>query len=696
MHKAAFSMLILAATCPALFGQTTNLAPGGPGNDAHWASAAKNGFGTANSVRSTIWFTLNAGVLTEVFYPTLDVPNVQTLSFVLCTAGQCFDEREMDHRLVVLDDHALLFQQRNIAPHSTLTISKTYATDPNTPTLLIDVQVNGAAQPFDTYVVFDPSLNNSGMHDTGWSTPEALLALDASVCSAVIASGGFSETSNGFLGTSDGLAELKSRGRLVQRYSRAERGNVVQLAKLNQSSTFTVALSFGKTPQEATANANASLRRGFAEIQRAYRAGWHNYVRSLQRVPARYQRQFNTSVMVLKALEDKKFRGAMIASPSSPWGGGPNANEPTTTGYHAVWSRDLYHVATAFLAAGDPASAHRALNYLFRVQQRSDGSFPQNSRVDGREIGSALQMDQVALPLILAYQLRRVDPQTWRRHLKPAADFILRKGPATEQERWEEEKGYSPSTIASEIAALVCAAHIARINRDVHSSNSYLEKADEWARRIDDWTFTKTGPHGEKHYYLRISEDDDPNDGAQININSGGGDFDERAIVDTGFLELVRLGIKAANDPLILKSLNVIDRLIKVDTPYGAAWYRYNHDAYGEREDGASYDGRTGRGRLWTLLTGERGQYELARGDREGAIRRLESLMAFANEGRMIPEQIWDREVTHHGLRLGEGTGSATPLAWSMAQFIRLAVNIRVGRNLDTPKVVAARYLNRN
>ena len=240
------------------------------------------------------------------------------------------------------------------------------------------------------------------------------------------------------------------------------------------------------------------------------------------------------SAMVLKGLEDKTFRGAMAASPSIPWGGGPNANEATVSGYHAVWSRDLYHVSTAFLAMGDRATANRALDYLFTVQQKSDGSFPQNSWIDGRPIGGGLQMDQVAFPLLLAYQLDRNDRRTWLKHIKPAADFIIRKGPSTEQERWEEEAGYSPATIAAQIAGLVCAARIASLNGDGDSASSYLKKADDWAANVDRWTVTNTGPHSKGRYYLRITQGD-PNVSTMLEINSGGGTYDQREIVDAGF-----------------------------------------------------------------------------------------------------------------------------------------------------------------
>jgi glucoamylase len=282
------------------------------------------------------------------------------------------------------------------------------------------------------------------------------------------------------------------------------------------------------------------------------------------------------------------------------------------------------------------------------------------------------------------------------KHIKPAADFIVGKGPITDQERWEEKRGYSPSTIAAEIAGLVCAAHIARINRDTASSDRYLKTADEWVQRLEDWTATSSGPYLKDPYFLRITEDSNPNDGDKIEINSGGGVYDEREIVDAGFLELVRLGIKTADDPLIARTLRVVDKLIKVQTPGGQGWYRYNHDAYGERPDGQNYDGRTGVGRLWALLTGERGEYEIARGDSVAARTRLDTMLAFANEGMMIPEQVWDRrDLPEAKLRFGEGTGSATPLAWSMAQFIRLALNSQNGNNLETPRIVADRYSNK-
>ncbi len=681
------------------------VAPGAPGSDAHWPTAAKNGFGTANNVRSKVWFTLADGMMTEVFYPTLDVPNVQSLQFIVVKGNDIQTEADdTTHRLYVGDSKTLTFTQVNIAKNGAYSITKTYLTDPERSSVFIDVTFRWNQEGLclcNLYVYYDPSLNNSGMHDSAWSDGAWLVASEADKASALTTiEYGLADAVNGYLGTSDGLTQLR-RNQTVTAYPRAETGNVVQMARVRvpfgtarSTERFTLVLSFGRNSAEAVRNGQASVRQGFKTARVAYEQQWRFYTNSIPRVDPRFQKQFNMAAMVLKALEDKTHRGAMTASPSTPWGGGPNANEPTVSGYHAVWSRDLYHVATAFLAMGDRASANRALDYLFKVQQKPDGSFPQNSWIDGRPIGGGLQMDQVAFPLILAYQLNRTDRSTWLRHIKPAADFIVRRGPSTGQDRWEEKSGYSPSTIAAEIAGLVCAARIANLNGDALSARSYLTTADDWARRVERWTATANGPKSKGRYYLRITEDENPNDGSKIEINSGGGTYDEREIVDAGFLELVRLGVKSADDPLVLKSLAVVDESIKVETPVGTGWYRYNHDAYGERPDGQPYDGKTGEGRLWTLLTGERGEFELAAGQKARARKRLDTMMAFANDGMMIPEQVWDRDNSSG--RFGSGTGSATPLAWSMAQFIRLALNLKAGRNLETPKIVANRYLGRS
>jgi glucoamylase len=369
-------------------------APGAPGADAHWASAGKDAVGTSNTFESKVWFTLAGGALTEVYYPTVDVANVQTLQFVVVSDNSRrveVETKDTRHRIEILDARALSFRQTNTALSGAYTLTKTYTVDPERSTLLIDVRFRKLkGGPYSLYVYYDPSLNNSGRHDTAWTEDGALLSSEVDKASALLVSTRFDRITNGYLGTSDGLKELRATGEIKNGYARANDGNVVQLARVASNDTFTLALGFGRDKAEALKNARASLSKGFDEARLEYEAGWHEYISGLQRVAPEYERQYLMAAMVLKAHEDKTHRGAMIASLTAPWGGGPNANEANVGGYHLVWARDLYEVATAFIAMGDVEAARRALDYLFTVQQKSDGSFPQNSWLDGRQFYGGL------------------------------------------------------------------------------------------------------------------------------------------------------------------------------------------------------------------------------------------------------------------------------------------------------------------
>jgi glucoamylase len=723
MKKAFLISLLLFLVCSD-YGQS--LAPGGPGADAQWASAGKQGVGTSASLTSKVWFTLQGGALTEVYYPDVTKGNVHLLQFVVVDPKKRKVETEREdanHEIKVLRPDSLTFQQINRAKSGIWKITKTYVTDPDKlGVVMIDVKFETKNKNLNLYYYYDPSIANSGMGDSA----EGSRVFEGNIHSSLLVTSKVKELTNGFYKTSDGLKQLRKFGKIKNAYSKADPGNVVQMGRITEPESFTVILSFADNQDGSTALAKMSKEKGFWKVRTEYEKEWSDYVKTLPGVDPKYQAQFNMAAMQLKAHEDKTNPGANIASLSVPWGGGDNANEDNVGGYHLVWSRDLYQVFTAYLAIGDRAAAERALDFLLKVQQKPDGSFPQNSWLDGRPFWGSLQMDEVAYPLIMAYQLGKDDRETYEKHLKKAADFIVRNGPATPQERWEEEAGYSPSTIAAEIAGLVCAAEIARKNGDLESAEKYLKTADEWEANIEKWTVTTTGKYGDGNYYLRITQNGKPDAGDKIELNNGAGTFDEREIVDAGFLELVRLGIRSPDDPLIKKSVKVIDEVIKVDTPNGEGFYRYNNDGYGEMDDGRrwNWDGKyTGKGRLWAFLSGERGQYELARCEREKerasegekktldsglrtpdclskAQSRLDAMLAFANEGLMIPEQVWDKKEVPEAdsqfspnLKFGEGTGSATPLAWSMAQFIRLAVNIKEGRNPDTPDVVYRRYV---
>jgi glucoamylase len=548
-------------------------------------------------------------------------------------------------------------------------------------------------------------LGLNGNDDLGRSGRGGLLATDGVQSGAVLASTGFAQTSSGYADRSDGWSDLRNDHRLDNFYDATARGNVVQIGKtrltgLAGAQRLTLALGFGTRVAEAADAATAALARGFASARTAYQAGWHAYLAGLRPVPtsaAAWGTTHNVSAMVLAASEDKTYRGGFVAAPGRPWAWA-NVLQHLPV-YHAVWSRDLYQIATALIAMGDRAAARRALNYLWNVQQRPDGSFPQNSRLDGEPVFGGLQMDEVAFPIVLAWHLGRTGAADWN-HVRLSADFLVARGPRTDQERWENIAGYSPATIAAEIAGLVCAADIARRNGDAARAARYLAKADEWQGNLERYTVTTNGPLSNDPYYLRITDNGDANTGAQIQIADGGPLMDQRRVVDPSFLDVVRLGVKSAEDPNILSTLPVIDRELRYSTGNGPFWHRSSFDGYGEKRDGSQWEpvpagsGLT-LGRGWPLLTGERGEYLLAA--RRGAQSYLDTMARSAdNSTYLLAEQVWDHRPPADGSNPafvpGENTFSATPLAWTHAQFIRLARSIDAGRPVDTPRAVACRY----
>jgi glucoamylase len=673
-------------------------APGAPGAPATWTEGDKDGMGTATSTASRTWLTLDDGELTEVYAPDLSTPSIRDLQFVV-TDGRTFAEREREdaaHRVVLRDPHSLTYRQVNTARSGRWRITKTYVTDPRRSAVLVKVRLDSlTGRPYKLYALLDPALSNTGDDDAGETRGHALVAHDDKLASALMSRPAATRVSSGYLGASDGWTDLRDDFRMDWTYARAAApGNVAQIAELPVNGRrghrrATLALGFGADAGAAASTTRAALRGGFRRAARGYAAGWHDYLGRLPRPgsAAGHRRLYDVSAMVLAGLEDKTYRGAGIASPSMAWVWGTLADSGP---YHLVWSRDLYQVATAQIAAGDRAAAGRSLDFLWTHQQAADGCLPQNTRVDGTPYWTGLQLDEVADPILLASQLGRSDAKTWS-HVQRAAACILAEGP-TSQERWENtDDWYSPATIAAEIAALVCAAEIAERNGAGAAAATYRAKADEWQAKVASWTRTTNGPLSPRPYYLRVTTDGNANAGTTYTIGDGGPTIDQRRVVDTSFLELVRLGVKRADDPDIRSTLPVVDRELGVTTPNGQFWHRYNFDGYGETPDGGPFPGDGNRGRLWPLLAGERGEYELAAGDRRAAGRRLDAIAATASPGWMLPEQVWDDQAPP-GRAPGTGTLSATPLAWTHAQFIRLAWSIDAGRPVERPRAVACRY----
>ncbi len=693
-------------------------APGGPGADAGYAPADKVGFGTSRTKQSPVWFTLQGGRMSETYFPDLSTPASRQTQLVI-TDGKTFVERLSD-----VESRTELTGQDGVPGYRQTSWGKgwcavtQYVTDPERASVLIDVEVRSqTGAPLQVFVLHDPSLSGEGNDDRAFPQDGALVAEDKHAASALLAEGGFAESTVGYLGVNDGWTELReNNGRLKHHYATAGPGNVVQVGRLRMDgrarSRQTVVVGFGEKAGDAVKAARRSLRTGFRAASRAYDAGWRAYLGSLSEAPsslngASGHALYTSSIVMLAASEDKRNPGAYIASPSMPWAFGTDRHiVPETGPYHLVWPRDLYHIGTGLLAAGDWDGATRAMDYLLKTQQ-SDGHWAQNCKVDGTTVWTNIQLDETAAPMLLAWLLDRHDKKTLKQ-LRRGAEYILGfksdegyKAPFSQQERWEEQSGYSPSTIASVIAGFVCLADLMQRGGQGAEASGYLEAADKWRDSLDGWTVTTKGPHSSEPYYLRLTKNGKPDSGAEYELGNNNPDpVDQRTVLDAGFLELVRLGVKSADDPVIRNSVAVVDREISVDTPSGRHWYRYSGDGYGEQPSGKPWtvdrpEVKKTYGRAWPIFSGERGEYELLCGDSHSAAGRLRDMTCTAGDTLMLPEQVWDDRPPAPRVRPGTGTASATPLAWTHAQYLRLARSLERGTPMEFPTVVAERYLHR-
>jgi glucoamylase len=737
---------------------------GAPGMRAAHGPAAKSMLGTAPDAPSRIYFTGYRGILSEVYYPTLDTPQTVDLQFLVGDSRQGFvdEEKLQPYQASRSDAHTLSWRVETGNPEHHWRISKRIFTDPQKNALIERVTFSALdghkLGEFQLYLLFKPGLNNDGDHNSARILDSArgplLSASGTRYASALLTSlpwktvSGRRMLSNGYVGASDGWSDLLAQGadrRMDWNFSSAAQGNVAQMGWLDtgnpdaQNISFDLVLGLGNSSEEARDTVVATLAADLDATQAAYDGLWHRYARSLNDQGGSADERYYLAAMSLKTMQDKS-NGAMVAGLSTPWGETQGAGNPG--GYHLVWPRDLFKFANALYSAGDQDSARRVAAYLFNtLQQKSDcgqseyqandcpggysrrGRFPQNAWIDGRPYWQGSQMDQQAMPIILAWRLGpAVSGPLWPQ-IKLSADYLLATGPRTQQERWEENAGYSPSTLAAEIAGLVCAADIARQNRDDASAARYLARADYWQQNLSAWTYTHSGPYGDGAYYLRINPSAARGEGAEqaddaprlgpdapqvLSIKNGGGEHDARSVVDGGFLELVRMGVKHASDDEISRSLKVVDQVLgqslplaqRTALPYNA-WFRYNFDGYGEHNDGRNFDGG-GRGRLWPILTAERGMLEIAR-QKQGSAGApyLAALQHYANAEGFLPEQIWPRSttlpggwevLTPAGFNPGQASKSLAPLNWAMGEYINLLASIHAGAPVDRPTVVCARY----
>lgn len=692
---------------------------GHPGIAPRWTHSEKEGVGTAYNSASHIWFTVSHGILNEVYFPTVDAPQIRDLEYLISDGKTFFHEEKRDllTEYEYIEAHTLGYRIINSDPQGRYRIVKELITDPHSACLLMHTRIEGEAAFLNTlhfYVLLAPHVGRGGWGNTATKVHVAgrllLAAFNEPIYLALGATVSFVKASCGFVGVSDGWTDLHDNFRMDWEFDCAKNGNVAMLGELDLTRTrsFTLGMAFGWGLHGAATTLLQSLVTPFSEQRGRFLAQWNrvgHHITRLDSLTGDNGLLQCVSYSLLLAHEDKNYPGAIIASMSIPWGAS-RSDEDGLGGYHLVWTRDLCHSVTALLAMGELSTPFRALIYLAASQQ-PNGGFRQNFWINGEPYWQGVQLDQVALPIILAWRLQRLnalkdfDPYVL---ITRAARYLIQQGPATPQDRWEEASGYSPATLAVTIAALICAADWLRQRGAAHVALFIEDYADFLESHIEQWTVTTQGTlmPGITRHFIRIHPVDcacpepleDPNHGTLTLHNQAPGQrlhYPAKDIVDAGFLELVRYGIRQAGEQLFEDSLRVVDRTLKVDTPMGPAWRRYNHDGYGQGADGSPYRG-WGRGRAWPLLTGERGHYELAAGRDVTPL--LRAMERFASKGGMLPEQVWDEpDRPAWRMRLGRPAGSAMPLMWAHAEYLKLLRSTHDGAVFDRIPAVAERYL---
>jgi len=688
--------------------QSMSEAPGKPGISPSWCSSAKDMVGCALE-SSRLWFTLGHGIVNEVYYPRIDIPQIRDLGFIIADGKGFWVEvkRLNDYELSLAGPGIPAVKIVHSHPRFMLTLRIT--PDPQRDVLLIETILDGDME-LHPYVLLAPHLGGTGHDNHAWADRHRgrriLWAEQGPFALALAASDarqrdGLGPTSAGFVGVSDGWSDFSHNGAMQWQYGHAGPGNVALIGHLPRSAV--LALGFGSSKESAATLALSALPRQFDEPWQRQIAAWEAWHGQCQHkltgadLPEPLRKQLLLSAMVLRVHQDQTYPGAMVASLSIPWG---NIRDERG-GYHLVWPRDLVECAGALLALGADDKAREMLRYLIATQNE-DGHWCQNQWLGGKSFWEGIQLDEAAFPVLLADALverEALDDINVEDMVRRALSFIAHNGPASDQDRWEENAGVNTYTLTICIAALVAGSQFLPDDE----RDTALTLADYWNSRIEDWTAVYGTPLAQRHdvkgYYVRteprraLIDEEAMHETLPIKNRLQDPGLKAEEQIGNDFLQLVRFGLRQVDDPLIKSSIKVADALLRVDTPNGPAWHRYNGDGYGEHEDGSPFDG-SGVGRAWPLLTGERGHYELAAGN--SPLPYLQAMADMSGPGGMISEQIWDGEaLAKCGLYPGRPTGSAMPLAWAHAEFIKLAHSWTIKRPFDRPSPVWERYHGR-
>lgn len=775
-------LIFSVVSCVGIKEKTKTVAPGAPGNEPTWAYAGKLGIGTSYEAYkdgnyttndqtgkvSKVWFSLAKGIVTETMYGLIHEAQLKKLKFIIVGDDFIdFEDTDTDCDISYLHTDesgcplSLAYKVITKDKDGLYEIEKHIFTNPEENALFVKVIFKSQQKGITPYLYLNPHVKNTGIGDFASASSNSIQAWENDKYLTLLSDKKFKKASVGFVGTSDGISDLKANKKLTATYNSTGKssGNIAGIAQLaamtSNGTEYEFVIGFGDSEDEANNAASVTLKSGYNKILAQFNGegkyiGWEDYVSSLsglkemKTVATDGGKLAQVSAMVLKAQEDKTNAGALIASLSNPWGDTTPATQ-YSTGYKGVWPRDFFQCAMAFLALGDKETPLTAFEYLPKVQVTKDtpgnkgatGWFLQKNHVDGTLEWMSVQLDQTAMPIMLGWQLWKkgilsdnTAKEYYNKMIKSAADFLVDGGeinldwnhtkitpPKTQQERWEEQAGYSPSTTAAIISGLVTAAEFAKLSGDNTNANKYLAAADNYENNIENYMFTTTGKVGDGKYFMRITANNNPNDNENISANNGRPAMNETLILDGGFLELVRYGVRDANAESIIETIEEFDmpREENLQTKYNfkfegdentyPGWRRYGNDGYGEATaNGANYGSKNAghRGRVWPFFTGERAHYELAKEIENSEIdidelrnTYVKAMEYFANEGMMLPEQVYDGVgVPSPGYKIGEGTNGATPLAWTHAEYLKMLRSLYDQKIWDKYSCVAERYSN--
>lgn len=691
-------------------------ASSGPGSKPRWTSSAKAGVGTSVSKQSRVWFTVGQGVLNEIYFPDVDKANTRNVRFLIADGKGFFsdEEHDADHHVAAVGKGVPTYSIVSSCKQGRYRLTKEITTEAVRDTLLLKCHFEVLdGTDLHLYLSIEPHLGDQGAGNTAWIGEykglQMLFAERGNKSLAAYASVPFKGTTCGYVGENDGYLQLKEHKTLRNVHNLATDGNVALCGEIDTSCNdghFVVGLAFGSEPAEAAQQARAGILSDFDSTQKEFIREWKEVqdgLRNMSDPEGTAHDMYRITTAVLRTHESKRFPGAFVASLSLPWGF--SRGDKDTGAYHVLWPRDLCETAMGLMACGDAAAGRRALFYLACVQE-ADGSWPQNMWLDGTMHWGAVQMDGIAMPILLADQLRRDDQldgyDAWPM-VRKACTFLLKMGPSSQQDRWEALPGYAIFTVAVEIAALLAAADFAEHAGEQTECDFLRATADLWHDTIDHYLYARgtalAAEHGVDGYYIRIAPNkviqDEALDSLWIKLENHillGGLHKVVNVVSPDAFALVRYGLRAADDPRMLSTAKVIDAQLKKELTTGAGWTRSTNDGYGEHADGSPYNGH-GIGRCWPLLAGERGHYALAAGDRETATELLRTISRQTSDCGMIPEQVWDAaDMPEHQLFNGHPAGSGMPLAWAHAEYVKLLRSLEENKVWDMPPQPVERY----